>query len=132
MTQKTNTVHAVQTDLAPRPGGHYAQAVVHHGIVYCSGQLPVDTRTGEIVQGPFEAQAETVLRNLAAILAAAGSNLQCTIRTTAYLARMEDWEAFNALYSKTFGSHRPARTVVPVGTLHHGALIEMDAIATVL
>lgn len=132
MLQKANAVHAVHSDLAPRPGGHYSQAVVHHGIVYCSGQLPVDTGTGKLVQGAFEDQARAVLNNLAAVLAAAGSNLQCTLRTTAYLARIEDRATFDQVYARTFGGHRPARTVVAVGALHHGALIEIDAIATVL
>lgn len=130
MTQRA--IHAVHTDLAPRPQGHYAQAVVHHGLVYCSGQLPIDPRTGALVQGPFEVQAQTVLNNLAAVLAAAGSNLQCALRTTVYLARIQDWETFDPIYARTFGGHRPARTVVPAGTLHLGALIEMDAIASLL
>jgi len=132
MVQKANAVHAVQTDLAPRPGGHYSQAVVHQGTVFCSGQLPLDPRTGSVVAGAFEDQARAVLSNLAAVLAAAGSNIQCTLRTTVYLARIGDWEAFDQIYARTFGTHRPARTVVSVAGLHAGALIEMDAIATVL
>lgn len=127
-----NAIHAAQSDLAPQPQGHYVQAVVHQGVVYCSGQLPVDPRTGKLVQGPFDVQARTVLDNLAAVLAAAGSNVQCALRVTVYLARIEDWEVFDPLYARAFGSHRPARTVVQAGALHHGALIEMDAIATVL
>jgi 2-iminobutanoate/2-iminopropanoate deaminase len=132
MKQSSQIPHAVHTDLAPRPRGHYSQAIVHGGLVYCSGQLPLDPRTGELAGEIFGVQVQTVLNNLAAVLAASGSNLQCTLRTTVFLADIRQWDEFDAIYARTFGTHRPARTVVPAGPLHGGALIEMDAVAAVL
>jgi reactive intermediate/imine deaminase len=132
MNQKGNAVHSVRSENAPRPAGHYNQAVVHHGIVYCAGQLPLDPKSGELVKGPFEAQAQAALANLAAVLAAAGSHIKCSLKITVYLARIEDWQTFDDLFKVALGTHRPARTVIPVSGLHHGALIEIDAIATVL
>jgi len=121
----------VSTESAPRPAGHYSQAVVHAGTIYVAGQLPVDPATGAIVHGEVEAQAERALANLAAILEAAGSDFDHVVRVTVYIADIGLWGRFNQVYADIFGDHRPARTVVPVPALHHGALVEIDAIAAV-
>lgn len=122
-------MHPVQTPNAPAPGGHYAQAVVHNGLVYVSGQLPVDPATGVRETGTVEAQAERVLHNLDAILEAAGTDRRHVLKTTVYVADIALWGRVNAVYAAFFGDHRPARAVVPTGPLHYGFLIELDAVA---
>ncbi len=119
----------IETPGAPRPGGHYSQAVVHGGLVYAAGQLPVDPATGEVCCGEVEDQARQAIANLRAVLRAAGSGLERTLKVTIYVADIVLWERVNAVYAEEFGAHRPARTVVPTPNLHHGALLEIDAIA---
>ncbi len=121
----------VSTADAPQPGGHYAQAIIHGDTVYIAGQLPINPATGEKILGSIEEQAVQVLNNLAAIVRAAGSDLDCVIRTTVYIADIELWSRFNQVYADFFGAHRPARSVVPVKDLHYGFLIEIDAVAAV-
>jgi 2-iminobutanoate/2-iminopropanoate deaminase len=121
----------VLTHQAPAPAGHYAQAVVFQGIVYVSGQLPVG---GDGVHGArtsFEDQARRAIANLFAIVEAAGSSPERILKVTAYIVGIEHWAAFNAVYADTFGQALPARTVAPVAELHHGYLVELDAIAAV-
>jgi 2-iminobutanoate/2-iminopropanoate deaminase len=132
MNREHLRLHAVHTDLAPRPAGHYAQAIKHGDTLYISGQLPIDPKTDQLVSGGIEAQAICALTNLAAILAAAGSNLQCVVKATVYLADINDWGALDSAFAKVFGAYRPARTVVPAGHLHGGALVEVDAVAVIL
>lgn len=122
-------IERVETPAAPIPAGHYSQALVYQGVVYVAGQLPIDPVTGSRELGSIEAQTEQVLRNLAAIVEAAGSDLSRVLRTTVYLTDIGLWSRVNEVYQRAFGAHRPARTVVPVPTLHHGFLIEIDAIA---
>jgi 2-iminobutanoate/2-iminopropanoate deaminase len=120
----------VSTPAAPRPAGHYSQAIVHGGLVFVAGQLPIDPATGRPLTGePVEAQTEQALRNLRAILEAAGSDFDHVLRVTVYVADVSLWGRVNAAYAACFGAHRPARTVVPTGELHHGVLVEIDAIA---
>jgi 2-iminobutanoate/2-iminopropanoate deaminase len=121
----------IHTPDAPQPRGHYAQAIVHDGLVYVSGQLPIDPRTGERCTGPIEEQAELALRNVAAILTAAGSDLSLVLKTTVYVSDIRLWERVNAVYARDFGDHRPARAVVPTRELHYGLLLEVEAIAAV-
>lgn len=121
----------VSTAAAPRPAGHYSQAVVHGGLVFVSGQLPLDPDNGTAVPGSAGAQARAALANLAAILAGAGSGLDRILRTTVYVSDIALWGEVNAVYAEVFGDHRPARTVVPTRDLHHGCLVEVDAIAAV-
>ncbi len=122
-------METILTGKAPAPGGHYSQAVVHAGLVYVSGTLPLDPANGQPVTGEIEAQAERALENLKAILEAAGSGLDCVLKVTVYVSDMALWARFNTVYARYFGEHKPARTVAPVNALHYGCLVEMDAIA---
>jgi 2-iminobutanoate/2-iminopropanoate deaminase len=119
----------IATPSAPAARGHYSQAIVHAGMVYVAGQLPIDPRDPEHRLDAFDAQARQVLANVAAILEAAGSSLDRIVRATVYIADIADWPAFNAIYAEALGTHRPARTVVPVARLHYGYRVEMDVIA---
>lgn len=119
----------ITTPKAPAAGGHYSQAIVHNGLVYVSGQLPIEPQTGEKILDSIEAQTEQVMTNVKAILEAAGSGLSQVIKTTVYIADIQLWDRVNQVYARYFGEHRPARAVVPTGPLHHGFLIEMEAIA---
>ncbi len=122
----------VRTHAAPEPVGPYSQAVVHAGIVYASGQIPLDPVNGELVEGEIEAQAEQVIANLSAVLEAAGSALERVVRTTVFLTDLSLFPRVNAVYAKHFcGRPAPARSTVQVAALPLGALIEIDAIAEV-
>ncbi|MGH9842972.1 MAG: RidA family protein [Blastocatellia bacterium] len=122
-------IKSVSTPNAPRPAGHYSQAVIHQGLVYVAGQLPIDPATGEKKLGPIEEQAEQVLRNIRAILQAAGSDLHRVLKMTVYISDISLWGKVNEVYAQMLGDHRPARAVVPVKELHHGFQIEIEAIA---
>ena len=119
----------VATSGAPAARGHYSQAVVHAGLVYVAGQLPLDPADPQRRIEEFDAQARRVIDNVAAILEGAGSGLDQVLRATVYITDIAHWPAFNAIYAERFGAHKPARTVVPVSGLHYGYLVEMDAIA---
>jgi 2-iminobutanoate/2-iminopropanoate deaminase len=119
----------IQTPLAPQPGGHYSQAIVHDGLVYVSGQLPVNPVTRERNRGCVEDQTKLVLQNLAAVLKAAGSRPDLVLKTTVYISNISLWDRVNEVYGEFFGDHRPARAVVPTRELHYGVMVEMDAIA---
>ena len=118
------------TPNAPKPAGHYSQAIVHDNLVYVSGQLPIDPVSGEMRLGSIEEQTEQVLKNLAEILKASGSDIDNVIKTTVYISDIELWDKVNDVYSIFFGQHRPARAVVPTKKLHHGFGIEIEAIAS--
>jgi 2-iminobutanoate/2-iminopropanoate deaminase len=122
---------AISTPDAPQPGGHYSQAIVHNGLVYVAGQLPIEPRTGEKRLGSIEEQTEQTLRNVAAILEAAGSDLAHVLKVTVYIADIALWSRVNAVYARFFGDHRPARVVAPTKELHFGFLVEVEAIAAV-
>ena len=120
----------ISTDRAPRAIGPYSQAVVAGGLVHCSGQIALDPATGALVEGGVEAQAERVLANLGAVLAAAGSDLSRAVKCTVYLVRMADFAAVNAVYARHFpGDAPPARATVAVAELPKGALVEIDCVA---
>jgi 2-iminobutanoate/2-iminopropanoate deaminase len=121
----------ISTPDAPEPAGHYSQAIVHGGIIYVSGQLPIDPQTGEKRASSIEEQTEQALRNLAAILGAAGSGPDQVVKTTVYISDIALWGRVNGVYSRFFGEHRPARAVVPTRELHFGFQIEIEAIAVV-
>ena len=124
-------LESVFTPGAPPPGGHYSQAIVHDGLVWVAGLLPVEADTGEKVLGGIEDQVGTILRNLTAILTAAGSSPARVLRATIYVADIELWGRINTVYADYFGDHRPARTVVPVPELHYGFAVEMDVVAAI-
>lgn len=113
---------------SPPPRGHYAHAVIHNGIVYVSGQLPIEPASGRIPQG-IEEQTHLVIRKLEDILVGCGSSLSQTLQVRIYIADVAFWPEVNAVYAKRFGDHRPARCIVPVSPLHYGCLIELEAVA---
>ena len=122
-------IRTVQTDKAPTPAGHYSQAVVYNGLVFVAGQLAIDPHTGESKLGSIEEQTEQALKNISEILKAAGSDMNLVLKMTVFVADIGLWERVNAVYSRVLGEHRPARAVIPTRDLHHGFLIEIDAIA---
>lgn len=119
----------IATDNAPAPAGHYAQATAWRDLVFASGQLGVRSNGAQTTGESFEVQARQALGNLLAVLAAAECGPEQMLRVTAYIVGVENWPAFNRVYAELMGDARPARTVVPVPELHHGYLIEVDAIA---
>jgi 2-iminobutanoate/2-iminopropanoate deaminase len=120
----------VRTDRAPAPVGPYSQAVIHEGLVYVSGQIPLDPATGEVVEGEIEAQASRVFANLRAVLEAAGSGVERVLRTSIYLTDLSLFPRVNAVYEREFrGDPKPARSTVGVASLPLGVQIEVDAIA---
>jgi len=125
---KSTTVH---TTSAPAAIGPYSQAVVHNGVVYCSGQIPLDPATMQMVGATAAEQAEQVIKNLGAVLAAAGSGFDRVIRSTIFLTSMSDFVAVNEVYGRSFPTHKPARATVAVKELPRGALVEIDCIAAV-
>lgn len=124
-------IKTILTTNAPKPGGHYSQAVIHNGLVYVAGQLPIDPATGEKKLGPIEEQAEQVLANISAILQAAGSDMSRLLKMTVYISDIELWGKVNEVYARALGEHRPARAIVPVNELHYGFKIEIEAIAAI-
>ena len=121
----------IHTDAAPIPAGHYSQAIVHNGVVYVSGQLPIDVYARERHVGSIEEQTEQTLKNVSEILKAAGSDLSKVLKVTVYISDIQLWSRVNKVYSDFWGEHRPARVVVPTRELHYGYQIEIDAIAVV-
>ena len=119
----------VSTLGAPTARGHYSQAIVHDGIVYVAGQLPIVRGAPDRQLASFEEQANQVITNVMEILEAAGSSADHILRATVYIADISHWPAFNRIYGELLGAHKPARTVVPVAQLHYGYLVEMDVIA---
>ena len=121
----------IQTSDAPAPAGHYSQAIVHNGLVYVAGQLPINPTNREQPVGPIEAQTEQTLRNVEAILKEAGSSLSQVVQMTIYISDISLWSRVNTAYAQVLGDHRPARAIVPTRDLHYGYQIEIQAIAAV-
>ena len=121
----------VETRTAPIPRGHYSQGIVHAGLVYVAGQLPIDPASGEIVTGPAREQAVRTLRNVEAVLTAAGSALDHVLSLTIYVTDERHWTDVNAAVAEVFGSHKPARAIIPILPLRGGATVEIQAIAAV-
>jgi 2-iminobutanoate/2-iminopropanoate deaminase len=122
-------MQSIATQDAPAAAGHYSQAIVHNGVVYVAGQLPIDPTSADRAVGSIEEQTERTLRNVEAILVAAGSGLDRVLQMTIYISDIELWGGVNTTYARVMGSHRPARAVVPVKDLHYGYQIEIQAIA---
>ena len=124
-------MRTISTPDAPKPAGHYSQAVVHGGMVYVAGMLPLDPGTQKLVEGGIVPQTERTLRNVEAALEAAGSDLDRLVSVTIYVTDMSTWPQVNEVFARLLGDHRPARAVIPVLPIRHGALIEIQAIAAV-
>jgi 2-iminobutanoate/2-iminopropanoate deaminase len=122
------THRAVSTSAAPNAAGPYSQAIATDGLVFCAGQLGVDPATGELVDG-VEAQAERALRNLEAVLDAAGCTFADVVKTTCFLADINDFAAFNAVYARFMSDPPPARSTFGVAALPRGGRVEIEAIA---
>jgi 2-iminobutanoate/2-iminopropanoate deaminase len=120
---------AVKTPDAPAAIGPYSQAIIANGLVFASGQLPLDPATGQVVEGDIRAQTRRVLDNLAAVLASAGSSLDLAVKTTCFLADLSDFAAFNEVYATYFASDPPARSTVQVARLPRDARVEVEVIA---
>lgn len=120
----------ISTDKAPAAIGPYSQAMVVNNLVYTSGQIPINPATGEVEAVGIEAQTEQVMKNLGAVLEAAGSSYEKAVKTTCFLADMNDFAAFNGVYAKYF-TGKPARSCVAVKTLPKGVLCEVEVIAEV-
>jgi 2-iminobutanoate/2-iminopropanoate deaminase len=121
----------ISTPNAPRPAGHYSQGVVYNGLVFVSGQLSIDARTGDKKLGSIEEQTEQALNNVHEILKAAGSDWDRVLKMSLFVADINLWEAVNKVYIRVLGENRPARAVIPCGPLHYGFLIEIEAVAAV-
>lgn len=121
----------VETPNAPVPGGHYSQAVVHNGLVYLSGILPITPAGEKLNDATIIQQTEQILANLDAILDAAGSQRNKVLKVSIFVADITAWSSINQVYARFFGDHRPARSVVPCSTLHYGFGIELEAIAAI-
>lgn len=117
------------TDAAPRAIGPYSQAVVAGDLVFASGQIPLDPATGEFVSGGVSEQTEQVLKNLSEVLKAAGCELRDVVKTTVFLADMQDFAAMNEVYGRFFKTDPPARSTVEAAGLPRGARIEIEATA---
>lgn len=121
----------ISTPECPAPAGHYSQGITHNGLVYVSGMLAVDPKTGDKKLGSIEEQTLQALGNVDAVLRAAGSGRDKVLKCTCYVADIELWGRVNAVYAEFFGDHKPARAVVPTRELHFGFLVEIECIAAV-
>ncbi len=122
-------IKSVLSDKAPAPAGHYSQAVIANGFVFVSGQLPIVPGGANEIPSGIDAQTRQALKNVAAILVAAGSNLKKLVSVTIYVTDIRDWPAVNRVYAELLEDHRPARAVAVSPQLHFGSLIEVQAIA---
>lgn len=122
-------MHTVQTPNAPITAGHYSQAVVHNGLIFVSGQLPLDPKDPKRPPGTIAEQTEQALRNVEAILKAAGSTLDRVLQLTIFVSDIAHWSELNETVARVLGNHRPARAVVPCGTLNRGFQVEIVVIA---
>ena len=121
-------IQFILTPNASQPGGHYSQATVFENLIFTAGQLAI-TSTGERRNGPIEEQALQALKNIKAIVEAAGSDLNHVLKTTVFISDISLWPKVNQVYSEFFGNHKPARSIIPVKELNHGFMIEIEAIA---
>jgi 2-iminobutanoate/2-iminopropanoate deaminase len=121
----------VHTDHAPAAIGPYSQAIVANGFVFTAGQIALDPATGQVVEGDVVAQAEQALTNLGAVLKQAGASWASVVKTTVFLADMNDFPRVNEVYARTFGDSRPARSTVAAAGLPRNVLVEIEAVALV-
>lgn len=121
----------ISTENAPGAIGPYSQAIKANGMLFCSGQIPIDPATGEFVSGGVAEQTEQVFKNLIAVLEAGGSSLENVVKTTVFLADMGEFAVMNEVYGRYFDSNKPARATVQAARLPRDAKIEIDCIALV-
>ena len=111
--------------------GHYSPGIISGGMLYVSGQLSVDPDTGKVAEGGIEAQTSQAFKNLERVLKEGGSSFEKVVQCRVYISDMSHWDTVNRIYGEIFKAHKPARIVVPVGELHFGCLIEVEAVADV-
>lgn len=121
----------ILTNKAPLPFGHYSQGAIHNGCIFVSGQLAAHPDGTHGYKDPFAKQVRQCLENLIEIVIEGGGTKESILKVTAYVVGVEYWQEFNDVYSEVFGDAVPARAVVPVPALHHGYLIELDAVASI-
>ena len=124
-------MHSISTEKVPAAIGPYSQGVVVNGLLFASGQIALSPETGELVGSTIEEQAEQVMKNVGALLAAAGTDFDHVVKTTCFLEDIADFAKFNAVYAESFGEKLPARSAVGIDKLPKGALIEVEVIASV-
>jgi len=122
-------IRSIATRHAPQAIGPYSQAVVAGGFLFSSGQIALDPESMAVVDGGIREQTEQVLQNIGAVLGEAGTSFRHVVKTTVFLASMDDFAAMNEVYAEAFGDHRPARSTVAVRTLPKNVLVEIDVIA---
>lgn len=125
------SIEAVRTDKAPAAIGPYSQAIMANNLLFVSGQIPIDPKTGEIVGGGFVEQARQCLENVKQILLAAGSGLEKVLAVDVFITDMSQFSVFNGIYENYFSAHKPARAVVEVSALPKGVLVEVKCTAAV-
>ncbi|HVX89241.1 MAG TPA: RidA family protein [Gemmatimonadales bacterium] len=122
-------IQFISTESAPRAIGPYSQGTVANGFIYTAGQIALDPATMNVVEGDVKAQTERVMQNLQAVLTAAGSDLSKVVKTTVFLATMDDFAAMNEVYARWFGDHRPARSTVAAAGLPRNVKVEIEVVA---
>ncbi len=122
----------ISTEHAPKAIGPYSQAVVHGGVAYLSGQIPLDPATNQLVDGDIAAQTERVLQNMKAVLEACGASLESVLKTTVFLKDMADFPKMNEVYARFFAQNPPARSTLQAARLPRDVSVEIDAIASIL
>ena len=122
-------LQAISTEKAPAAIGPYSQAIQAGNLLFCSGQIPLDPVSGEVVDGDVRRQAEQVMENIAAVLSAAGAGFNDVVKATVFLVEMGDFGAVNEVYGRYFSGHKPARSTVAVKSLPRGVLLEIEVIA---
>lgn len=125
-------ITTVTTYDAPLPAGHYSQAVVADKVIFVSGQLPVIPFTGDKITGDISEQTLQALKNVLSIVRAAGGDISTIVRTTIYTTEVKHWEEVNRVYADFFGPVKPARSIITVAGLHHGFMVEIEAVALTL
>jgi 2-iminobutanoate/2-iminopropanoate deaminase len=125
------TKKVISTDSAPAAIGPYSQAVIVDGLLFASGQIPLEPETGAVVPGGIKEQTGQIMKNIGAVLKAAGSDFSQVVKTTCFLTKMDDFAAFNEVYSQYFTADKPARSCVAVSALPRGVLVEVEVIAKI-
>lgn len=127
----SKSIETIKTDHAPAAIGPYAQAVKVGDMLFTSGQIPIDPKTGELITGSIEEQTKQVFANLKAVLAAAGTDLSNVVKATVFMQNLGEFQRMNAIYAENFGDNRPARSTVQVASLPKNVAVEIDLIALI-